>query len=72
MSATMAFLVRSIGTGLFVGNAILLAATAKGEIDNKTILLAVLTGIQGALTYAGIGAAIPQIEPKIGNKITDK
>jgi len=68
MSANIAFALRSIGTGLFLGNAVLLAIVATAEITQDHLILAGLTALQGALAYAGIGAAVPQIEPRIGNK----
>jgi hypothetical protein len=74
MKPVYAFFMRCIGTGLFLANGILLGsiAVAGGSITTHNVELAVLTGIQGALGYAGIGAAVPQIEPKIGNKATTK
>jgi len=68
MSPNIAYLLRSVGTGLFLGNAVLLAVVATAEITQDHLILAGLTGLQGALAYAGIGAAVPQIEPRIGNK----
>ena len=69
MNPILAFFLRCIGTGLFIGNGLLLAAiAATGEITKEHLILALLTGLQGALGYAGIGAAVPQIEPRIGNK----
>jgi len=47
---------------------VLLAVVATAEITQDHLILAGLTGLQGALAYAGIGAAVPQIEPRIGNK----
>lgn len=29
---------------------------------------AILSGVAGALSYAGVGAIVPQVEPSIGNK----
>jgi hypothetical protein len=68
MNSTTAFGLRCLGTGLFLGNAVLLAVVATAEITQDHLILAGLTGLQGALAYAGIGAAVPQIEPRIGNK----
>ena len=68
MNPVTAFALRSVGTGLFLGNAVLLAVVATAENTQDHLILAGLTGLQGALAYAGVGAAIPQVEPRIGNK----
>lgn len=49
-----------------------LQASASGSaLDNNEILLALIAGGIAALTYAGIGAAVPAVEPLIGNKRDD-
>jgi hypothetical protein len=67
MSPYLAYAIRIAATGLFFANGILLAVAASAAvIDTSDLLLAGLTGLQGALTYAGIGAVSKTLEPEVG------
>lgn len=67
MNHYLAYALRSVATGVFFANGILLAAIAAGApLDTSTLELAGLTGIQGALTYAGVGSVSKTLEPDVG------
>lgn len=61
------FVLRSALSGAFAANGVLLSSLP--GITGGDIMFAVFTGIGSALTYAGIGAAVPQVEPNVGNKL---
>lgn len=67
MNPYYAYALRAVATGVFFANGILLAAVAAGGQPDVLVLeLAALTGIQGALTYLGIGAVSKTLEPDVG------
>jgi len=51
-------------SGLLVS---LQASSAGSELESGEIVQALITGGITALAYAGIGAAVPAVEPNIGN-----
>lgn len=46
----------------------LAASTLGSNLDLGEFIFALASGFSGALAYAGIGAAVPAVEPSIGNK----
>lgn len=52
-----------------VSSAVTLLTASLPDISGGEGMAAGLAFITGALTYAGIGAAFPQVEPNIGNKM---
>lgn len=68
MKKYAAFALRAAGTGLFFANGVLLAAVAagSGHITSTDLTIAGLTGLQGALTYAGVGSVSKTLEPDVG------
>ena len=48
----------------------LAASTLGSDLQLGEGLFAVASGFSAALAYAGLGAAIPAVEPSIGNKPT--
>lgn len=70
MNPVVIYLVRSLAVGIFAANAVLLTAAGIHNVNSDTAWIAAFTGIQAAMLYAGIGAAVPQVEPNIGNKVT--
>ena len=72
MGATGRYLLRSILSGVAAAQASLLtAALATGGIDANDGLVAFLLAVGATLAYAGIGAVIPQIEPRVGNTLPE-
>jgi len=70
MGPTARYLLRCILYGVAAAQASLLTvALASGGIDQNDGVIAILLAIGASLAYAGIGAAVPQVEPKIGNKL---
>lgn len=67
MSVYARFVLRAALSGAFASNGVLLSALP--GITGGDALLALFTGIGSALAYAGIGAAVPQVEPHVGNKL---
>lgn len=67
MSPLARMALRCALTGAFTANGILIAALP--GISANDLTYAALTGLGSALAYAGIGAAVPQVEPHVGNKL---
>ena len=44
------------------------ASSAGSDLESGEIIQALIAGGIAALAYAGIGAAVPAVEPSIGNK----
>lgn len=64
----VAYALRAAGTGIFFANGILLAAAASssGTVTQHDLVIAGLSGLQGALTYLGVGAVSKTLEPDVG------
>ena len=72
MSAAARFIVRAALVGISAANASLLTALMAGEaLDARAIGILASIGLGSALAYAGIGAAVPQVEPHIGNEMPE-
>ncbi len=70
MGQTARYLIRTALFGIGSANAALLTALyADQAINGRFIALLVSLGVGSALAYAGIGAAVPQVEGGIGNKL---
>lgn len=69
MNATARYLLRCALSGVAAAQASLLTAALADGINGNDILIAGLLAIGAALAYAGIGAAVPQVEPHIGNEL---
>jgi hypothetical protein len=46
----------------------LIASTAGSDLTLNEVFIALGSGFGAAMTYAGVGAAFPQVEPSIGKK----
>lgn len=55
-----------VGVSTFLGS--LSASMIGSDLTWGEVVLAVSTGMSGALAYAGIGAAFKSVEPSVGNK----
>jgi hypothetical protein len=60
------FALRSALVGLAV---FLTSLQASLPFEGGDLVPALLAGVLAALAYAGIGAAIPAVEPRVGNKM---
>lgn len=70
MNAQARYLVRVALFGIGAANAALLTGLYAGEaLDQRFILVLVSLGVGSALSYAGIGAAVPQVEGTTFNRI---
>jgi len=70
MGSTARFALRAGLTGFAAANASLLTVALKaGAIGLFDFAIAGIIGFGAALAFAGIGAAIPQVDGSIGNKI---
>ena len=70
-SVTARYVLRCVLVGVAVAASSLQASAYGSSIDQGEVINAVLAAIVGALAYAGIGAASPQVEPNIGNTMDD-
>lgn len=62
------FALRSVLVGVAAANAAFLAMLYAGQsISGTAIAIIGSVGISHGLAYAGIGAAVPSVEPSIGN-----
>lgn len=62
------YVLRSVLCGVSAVLVSLQASAAGSALDNNEIVQALIAGGIAALAYAGIGAAVPAVEPSIGNK----
>lgn len=63
------FALRATLFGVAATNASLLASITGSSLTWNEAAFAFLTGVSTGLAYAGIGAAVPQVEPNVGNKL---
>lgn len=67
-SVTARYVLRGILFGVW-GFAVALQASSTGsDLEASEWRNAVIAGVLGALGYWGVGAAVPAVEPNIGNK----
>lgn len=71
MSATSRYVLRCFLVGVASFCVSLQASAYGSSIDQAELVNALLAAIVAALAYAGIGAAVPAVEPNIGNKLDD-
>jgi len=67
-SVTARYVLRCLlyGVGAFLAS--LQASTLGSDLTSSEFWAAVIAGGIASLAYAGIGAAVPAVEPSIGNK----
>ena len=63
------FALRSALVGLAAGVASLQASSLGSDLTQAELITAVLAAFSAALSYAGVGALIPQVEPSVGRKM---
>lgn len=62
------FALRAILVGVAASNAAFLTIVYAGHaITGSSVGILISVGVAHALAYAGIGAAVPSVEPSIGN-----
>lgn len=70
MGKTGRFLLRTALTGIAAVQASLLTVALSSEsFSTNDFVVAGLLGLGASLAYAGIGAAVPQVEPHVGNEL---
>ena len=69
MSATGRYVLRCFLVGVAALATSLQASAYGSSLDQAELINGVLAAIVAALAYAGIGAAIPSVEPNVGNKL---
>ncbi len=73
MGPTARYALRCLLWGIAAANSSLITVAVAGDpITANAGIVALLLGVGATLTYAGIGAAIPQVEPNIGNVLEDE
>ena len=61
------FALRVALVGVLAGLAVLKTALGDGSVNWSEAIEVMYLGLGAAATYAGIGAAVPSVEPSIGN-----
>jgi hypothetical protein len=62
------FALRAVLVGVAASNAAFLTALYAGQAISSTfVAILVSVGVAHSLAYAGIGAAVPSVEPSIGH-----
>ena len=67
-SVTARYVLRCFLYGVMAVAVSLQASSTGSDLEPSEWRNAVLAGVIAALAYAGIGAAVPAVEPNIGNK----
>ena len=67
-SVTARYLLRAFLVGVAALVVSLQASATGSDLEPSEWRNAIFAGILAALAYAGIGAAVPAVEPSIGNK----
>lgn len=71
-SVTARYVLRGILFGLSGFVVSLQASSTGSDLEPTEWRNAILAGIVAALAYYGIGAAVPAVEPNVGNKMDDQ
>ena len=67
-SVTARYVLRCFLYGVMAFVVSLQASSTGSDLESSEWRNAVLAGVIAALAYAGIGAAVPAVEPNVGNK----
>lgn len=62
------YVLRAVLTGVLAALVSIQASASGTDLHWDEVLQAVIAGGIASLVYAGIGAAVPAVEPSIGNK----
>lgn len=68
-NVTARYLLRCFLVGVASVLVSLQASSAGSDLNSGEVWQALIAGGLAALAYAGIGAAVPAVEPNIGNKL---
>ena len=62
------FALRAVLVGVLAGLAVLKTALGDGDLSYSEMVEVVYLSLGAGAAYAGIGAAVPTVEPSIGHK----
>lgn len=69
MGPTARYVLRCLLVGVATLAGSLQASGYGSSLDQAELVNGVLAAVVAALAYAGIGAAVPVVEPNVGNKL---